>query len=214
MKRFSVIIKNDLAPLERDLFDDKGLLRVMPYEYYRQVPKEVLRYFAHQHAIYVFPTTEMVDWFQENMEGTSIEIGAGHGALGRALNIPITDNRMHELPEMALYYELMSQPVIKYPNDVEGLDAKEAIDKYQPDTVIGGYVIERWRPNYEQGSHLGVNEHDIIKRTKKYMLILNKQDHPGKWLYHSPHQEYKFPWIVTRSEHLYNRIFVWRGKKK
>ncbi len=166
MKSFRVITKSDLTPLEHDLFDEKGLLRVMPYDYYKQVPNDVLQYFAQKHAIYVFPTTEMVDWFRENMEGTSIEIDAGHGALGRALNIPITDSRMHELPEMVLYYELLRQPVIKYPADVEELDAKEAIDKYQPDTVIAGYVIERWRPGYEQGSHLGVNEHDIIKRTK------------------------------------------------
>lgn len=84
----------DISVIERDLFDEKGLLRVMPYDYYKQVPRDVLRYFAHQHAVYVFPTTEMVDWFRENMEGTAIEIGAGHGALARALNIPATDSRM------------------------------------------------------------------------------------------------------------------------
>ena len=209
---FRVIMKSDLAPLERDLFDDKGFLRVMPYDYYKQVPQDVLHYFAHEYGIYVFPTVEMIEWFRENMEGIAIEIGAGHGALGRALDIPITDSRMHELPEIKLYYELIHLPTIKYPGDVEKLDAEEAITKYQPDTVIGGYIIERWRPNYEQGHHLGVNEHDIIKRTKKYMLILNKHDHPDKWLYHSPHQEHKFEWIVTRSKHKDNRICVWNGR--
>ncbi|HLO89619.1 MAG TPA: hypothetical protein VK172_00505 [Lentimicrobium sp.] len=214
MKPFRVIESSYLAPLESDLFDENGLLRVMSYDYYKQVPKDVLRYFAHQYGIYVFPTTEMIDWFRENIEGTAIEIGAGHGALSRALGIPITDSRMQELPEIILYYQLMRQPVIKYPDDIEKLDAEDAITKYLPDNVIGGYIIERWRPNYEQGNHLGVNEHDVIKRAKKYILILNMHDHKDKWLFQSPHKAYKFPWIVTRSEHSANRICVWKGKKK
>jgi hypothetical protein len=156
----------------------------------------------------------MIDWFRENMEGTAIEIGAGHGALSRALGIPITDSRMEELPEIALYYELMHQPTIKYPADVEGLDAEEAITKYQPDTVIGGYITERWRPGMEEGNAMGVDEYDVIKRTKKYILVLNMQVHKKKRFLQLGHTPYKFPWIVTRSEHFHNRICVWKGKKK
>lgn len=203
-----IIQKSDISQLEKKLYKN-GLLQVKSSKFYEKIPKEQLIYFAYVKGIYVFPTTELIDWLKKNSIGNMIEIGAGHGAIGRSLGIPITDSRMQELPEVKSYYTFMGQPTIQYPKDVEKLEAMEAVKKYKPSTVFGGFITHKWIDGMEDGNMLGVNEEELIKHVDMYITVLNKNTHKTKPLLHIPHEEYYFTWLITRSEQEGNRIAVW-----
>src|SRR6185295_2017181 len=98
----SIITACDLTTITNEVMDDKGLLRIKPYAFYQGIDENELKYFMHQNAIYVLPTTELIDWLRTEIVGTAIEIGAGHGAISRALGIPITDSRMQERPDIKM----------------------------------------------------------------------------------------------------------------
>jgi hypothetical protein len=83
----SVIILNkntDISRLEKDLLDDKNILKVVPAEYFAQVPQETLAIFCHKYGFYTLPTTELIEWLKPHVvPDKTIEIGAGVGAIGR-----------------------------------------------------------------------------------------------------------------------------------
>lgn len=137
MKQHYKILQNcDISELEKQVFNQEGKLIIKPYAFWEKYSLDEIHNFTLTHAIYVIPTLELISFLKENILGNAIEIGAGNGSIGRALNIPITDSRMQERPDIRLMYLATSQPVIKYPEDVEKLDAIEAIHKYKPQTVI------------------------------------------------------------------------------
>jgi hypothetical protein len=195
----SVITPCDLTALTNEVIGADGLLKIKPYSFYKGVNENELKFFLHQNAIYVLPTTELIDWLKENIIGTAIEIGAGHGAIGRALNIPTTDSRMQERPEIKFIYESSGQPVIKYNNDIEKLDAIQALDKHKPDTVIGAFITHKYDERIGNGNAFGVQEELILQRTKRYINICNKVTHKDKPILKVKHKEYKFDWLITRA---------------
>jgi hypothetical protein len=202
---------SDISQLEKKLYK-KGLLQIKPSSFYKKIPREVLLYFAYVKGIYVFPTKELVEWLKKNSSGNMIEIGAGHGAIGRSLCIPITDSRMQEIPEVKSYYAIMGQPVIEYPNDIEKLEAMEAIKKYKPSTIFGAFITHKWKDGMEDGNILGVDEDVLIKNVDMYISVINKHTHKTKPILKIPHEEHYFPWLITRTEQESNRIAIWTRK--
>lgn len=168
--------------------------------------------FLHVHGIYILPTEELINWLKENISGSAIEIGAGNGAISRALKIPITDSRLQEQEEIKKIYSAMGQPVIIYPDDVEKLDADEAVKKYNPDTVIGAFITHKYRDDRPEigGNQYGVEEESILDAVKKYINIGNLITHGMKPILKMKHEQYFFDWIITRAvDQKMNRIFVW-----
>lgn len=204
----SVIIPCDVSHINNEAYKD-GKLQVMPSSFYKSFSDNEIKNFMHENGIYVLPTTELLDWLKENIFGKAIEIGAGNGALSRALGVPITDSRMQENPEIQLAYKLSGQPVIRYNDDVEKLTAEEAIQKYNPDTVFGCFITHKW--NGANGNYWGVDEIMLLKKVLQYIHVGNKDTHINSAILRFPHDEHYFDWLITRSANQsQNRIFVWK----
>ncbi len=210
----AVVTKCDLAKLNSEILDSEGKLIIKPYSFYQSLNSNELRYFMLENAIYVMPTQELIDWLKQNIIGKAIEIGAGHGAIARTLNIPITDSRLQERADIAWYYEkIIKQAPIKYHKDIEKLDAIEAIDKYNPDTVIGAFITHKFKESIGSGNAFGVEEEIILQKAKRYINIGNKVTHKDKPILKTEHQEYNFEWLITRgTDQSQNTIFVFDKK--
>ncbi len=204
------IEKCDLTDLENQVFDNEKKLIIKPYAFWKDRNLNERKYFMYIHGIYVLPTTELIEWLRSMIVGSAIEIGAGNGSIARSLGIPITDSRMQESPEIKFYYQMGGQPPIVYHNDIEKLDAIEAVKKYEPDTVIGAFITHKFDPKIGNGNALGVDEIKMLQKIKRrYINIGNKHTHKDKPLLKIPHTEYQFDWIITRSVDQYqNVIFV------
>lgn len=199
----------DISGLEKEVIDD-GKLIIKPFDFWKNRDKNEINYFLLQHGIYVIPTTELINWLKENIIGNAIEIGAGNGAISRALNIPITDSRMQERDDIKILYAMSGQPVIKYPDDVEKLDAEEAISKYKPDTVIGCFITHKFKEEIGNGNMYGVEEENILASVKRYINVGNLTTHKSKPILKIKHHELYFDWLITRSVNQNdNRIFIW-----
>lgn len=199
----------DISELESQVLDN-GLLKIKPYSFYQSIDSNSIKVLMWKYGIYVLPTQELVDWLKENIVGNAIEIGAGIGAIGRALNIPITDSRMQEIPEIKFYYNMSGQPTINYPNDVEKLTAEEAIEKYKPDTVIGCFITHKFEAKIGSGNAMGVQEENILKSVNRYINIGNLHTHKDKPILRNNPAEFNFEWLITRSViSSLNRIWVY-----
>lgn len=197
----------DISHIKNKAFVN-GKLIPLPYDFYKSLTDNELKYFMLQYGIYVLPTTELIDFLKENtLSNNTIEIGCGLGCIGRSLNIPITDNRMQEQSDVMFLYAAAKQPVIIYPDDVIKMDAVEAVKHYKPDTVIGAFITHQF--NGTSGNMYGPKEELILENTKRYINIGNLITHKEKPILEKPHREFYFPWIVTRSvDQRKNRIFI------
>ena len=91
---------------EIDSFAFKNnLLQVLPFSFYEDRNQNEIKYFMYKHGIYVLPTTELITFLSKNIIGLTIEIGAGLGAIGRSLNIKMTDSYLQADPLIAQYYK-------------------------------------------------------------------------------------------------------------
>lgn len=206
----TVIIPEDISSIENQVFYQSGRMKAMPFSFYEPFLGNPLKYFMWKHGIYVLPTQELVDWLKSNIIGVRpIEIGAGIGAIARAIPIPATDSYMQDRPEIKMYYEMTGQPVIKYPDDVEKLDALEAIKKYTPDTVIGCFITHKYDEKIGSGNAYGVQEEFILENVKRYINVGNLHTHKDKPILKNNPKEYNFDWLVTRSnDQSLNRIWI------
>lgn len=205
----STIQIDNISEIESKAFKN-GLLIPLPSFFYKQFTRNQIEYFCWKHGIYVVPTTELIAFLEENSKGSTIEIGCGHGAIGRALNIPITDSKLQDDKQVRQFYKATNQPTIKYPVDVIELDAIDAIKKYNPTTVIGAFITHKYTPNTQTGNMFGVVEGKILKSVQKYIHIGNLNTHKYKPILKKEHTEQYFHWLITRSQdQSKNRIYIW-----
>jgi hypothetical protein len=167
----------DLAP---DVIGLDGRPAVMPGSFYADASPDERAWLGLRHALYLLPTTELVDWLREHIGTRSaIEIGSGNGAMAEALDIAATDNLMQSWPEMAAYYAALGQPAITYGPNVIALEASAAVRLLRPEVVIGAWVTHR----YNKRQHgLGGNQHGprldwIRERIDEYVFIGNTATH-------------------------------------
>ena len=189
----------DLAP---DVLAAPGRPRIMPASYYRSTATEERGVFGQRHGIYGLPTAELIDWLKEAIGGRSaIEIGAGHGGLAAALCIPATDNRMQEHPAIRTHYALIRQPVVTYGNNVERLDAQEAVAEYRPQVVVASWVTHVYREDRDEaeGNMFGVDEDAILDAVDAYIFIGNTKVHAPKTIWSRPHKIFHPNWLFSRA---------------
>lgn len=201
-----VIEKQDISELESLLLKD-GLIQILPYDQLKPFEGDLMRLFLNKHGVYVLPTEELIEWLVDEICGVTIEIGCGNGVIARKLEIPATDAMVQDRKDVQLLYALMNQPVIKYPSDIEKLNAEQAIEKYNPNTVIGCFITHRW--NGKTGSEYGVIEGRILSRGIKYINVGNDDIHKDKPILKHPHKTYRFDWLITRSDKSKNFIKIW-----
>ena len=189
----------DITPT---VLDERKRPRVLPASFYKGTTAEERAVCGVRNALYGLPTLELVDWLRKTINGRSaIEIGAGHGVLADTLGIPATDNRMQEDPSVQAHYRLLRQPVITYGDNVEQLDAVEAVHRHRPDVVIASWVTHRFDPNREdaEGNMFGIVEEDVIAGCRTYIFIGNTLVHQNKSIWALPHSRFTPDWLFSRA---------------
>ena len=198
-----------------DLFGPDGVIRLLPAAELDLFHREALRLWCHLHGRYGLVTRELVAWLLDLIgPRKAIEIGAGHGDLAHHLGIRATDNKCQERPEVAQYYRLLGQPVIRYPAWVQKIDALQAVREHRPEVVIGSWVTEWIDPALpapsQGGSIYGVKEDLILEEAVTYVLIGNLAVHGAKTIMRRPHAEHALPFLRSRANRPdLDRVFVW-----
>lgn len=203
----------DIAP---DVLDQDGRIKVLPASYWQTTTRDERALFGHQHAMYSFPTTELVERLTQIIDGRSaIEIGAGNGVLAQALGIPATDSHQQEIPKYRAFYLLSGQPTITYGPNVEQMHASRAVRHYKPKVVIGCWVTHKWEAarSQAQGNEDGVDEADVMAHCDTYVLVGNEHVHRfSRMLERRPAIEYP-DWLYSRaSNDTRNMIAVWNRR--
>lgn len=208
-----ILTNQDISEIELLTEISSGIVKPLPAAVVAKFSWEKLRLFMHKYGLYTMPTVELIDYLSGLIRGKrAIEIGAGMGVIGRSLGIPITDNKMQNWPQIKAHYDLFRQPTIQYPDDVEELDAMDAVKKYKPDIVLGSYITHKWRPGMQVGNQYGVDTLELIRRAPEYYMIGNLETHR-----HDPAMQYldgteRHDFLYTRGSKETSVIFRWRQK--
>lgn len=193
-----------------------GKLPLFSAEFYRPIPTMDLIKWAYANAVYCFPTIELIDFLKNQIgENSAIEVGSGNNGLCDHLGIIGTDSYMQRRPEiMFLYHNMMGQRTTNPPSNVQKLEAKEAVDKHKPHTVVASWLTQIYKQDEDEkvGSSIeGADEEYIIDNVSCYILIGNRKVHGDKRILKLPHEEISPSWLVSRSQFpTENVIYIWR----
>jgi hypothetical protein len=98
----SLLGNRDVSALEEKFILD-GKLQVLPAAEFKKFDQELISIFCVKNAFYGLPTMELVEWLKEKIgKRSAIEIGAGNGAFGRALGIPMSDSFQQDATDQGL----------------------------------------------------------------------------------------------------------------
>lgn len=199
-----------IAEIHNLLLDENKVLKLLPADTYKQLTHDEIRYFCWEQGLYHLPTEEMIT-FLEGFIGdqSAIEVAAGMGNIGRFLNIPMTDSKLHNTPDIAKVYKDFNQPICKYSDQVITMDGNTAVETYKPDITIGAWVTERPRNVH------GIDELKLIQHTGIYVIFGNELIHDDKPLAKivKP-SKLKFPWLISKGYYPEkNCIYVFNGYK-
>lgn len=191
-----------------------GVLQAMPAEFYAGFSQNDLSVWCMRRGFYCLPTLELVDFVREQIAGEkAIEIGAGHGALGRALGIPTTDSHQQSRPEVVAHYARLNTAVVRYPMDVEKLTAMQAVEKYQPTVVLACWVTHRYHPvlHARGGNMDGVDEPKLLAKASvlKYVFVGHERTHANKVILKERHETFRLPFLFSRAMDSGNVAWVW-----
>lgn len=211
------MIDSSTRDISGEVLDQRGRLRILPAAYWAGVTPDERALVGHRHALYGFPTVELVEYLQGIIGGRkAIEIGAGSGVLADALGIIGTDNYQQAMPKYRRMIEATGQPVVRYGRNVARADAQQAVRIYRPDVVVACWVTHRYEPgrHWAGGNELGVDEAAVIDNCREYVFIGNEQVHAGKPIWSRPHH-IEYPRFVYSRAVNGSRDFVctWRGQE-
>lgn len=200
--QISTVPNVDVSYLDDVLLNGKRL-KLLESRVYDSIPHDHLRLWCHKNARYGLPTKEVIDFISKKIAGRcAIEIGSGYGDLGFHLGIPLTDSRLQEDPLIKAYYDSIKHPVIEYPDDVEKLEAMDAVHKYKPEVVVASWVTEWIDPDAypdRPGSVFGVKETILLDHVGTYLLVGNLSVHGKKKILEKDHDVFEFPHIRSKS---------------
>lgn len=241
------LVDHDRAQvLVNELMGMDGRIYPIPYSHIKNDTLDTLNVIMQALGLYTFPTIELCEWLSSQIDDnpelephSAVEICAGTGWIGRHLGIPITDVKNMENPIVqGLMFNSLSIPTI-YSEDVETLEASDAVKKYNPDIVIGSYVTSKqlvdkidrkkamtvsMRMPYggvinqnlmdiaKKEIQVGVDVQGICRKVYKVILICNMRTHRNESYIKLPHQTYSFPWLITRGDITQARILVFENK--
>ena len=176
-----VLKPQDITELEHLLIRD-GKIVPIPAAALQEFGQNALSLFCLKHGVYQIPTTELIKYLQKEIGGLpAIEIGSGNGCIGRALRIPMTDNKMQNWPEMQEYYKSIGQPRVQYGDDVQEMAAIPAVKFHKPTVVVACWVTHLFKPGMNVGNPHGVDEELLFGHgVEKYIHVGNKRVHQEK----------------------------------
>jgi hypothetical protein len=204
----------DIRFLQENLWKNDEL-QVLPYSFFTEnkITQQQISMFCLRYGVYNVPTVELCEWIRGKIGGrTSLEIGAGNGALGRYLKIPSTDSFLQSGNMVSQYYELIKQPPVQYGKNVEKITANRAVERYKPQVVIAAWLTQSFKPGEEWrgGSIFGTDEGVIIKNVEMYLHIGHLNTHGNKRVLDRGHTVERYPWVLSRSlDAGNNAIFIW-----
>lgn len=207
-----------LWEIDAFMFDGPSM-RIHSAEEIDQIGQHDLYVWCLRRAIYSIVTTELVAWIKEelgDMLPETIEIAAGHGALGEALGIRSTDSGLQLLPEVQAFYAKYRQPTVRLGPCVERIEAVKAVETYRPRAVVGLWAT----PSFEgetapvplpEGHCWGVNHRAINALVEKNILVSNASlEKDINRRVGPPSRVLAFPWLRSRSLHRSkDRIYIW-----
>jgi len=193
-----------------DIFETNGKLKILPTQFWLNQGFLTYRSMLHFKAQYFLPTIEALDAIKGLIKDVSLddcmEIGAGNGWLGYALGIKMIDNYRQAGVEIMLAYLANGQPIIKYGEDVEKLDALSAVEKYKPHTVIGSWISQKSDITLPDG----VDDVLMLSKVKRYILIGSDNVHGANRIMKIKHQKIKLPSLLSRTRRQEeNSIWIW-----
>lgn len=189
MMVFNSLQNADVSYLDA-ILKPKGVLIPVPSAVLAPIPQEHLSLFCVENGVYQLPTTELIEWLSSYTRGrNAIELGAGNGVFGRALGIPMYDNKMQEWPEIKAHYQMLRQNTVQYGDDVITMDGMEAVKLTRPDVVIASWLTQIWKPEYEDGNMYGVDEEEMMEMVGTYIHIGNEKTHKTKAVLQNPKYE-------------------------
>jgi hypothetical protein len=198
-----------------EALDATGRLRVLPAAYWATTTSVERALLGHLHGLYSFPTVELVEHLRTVIGGRSaIEIGAGHGVLAEALDIPATDSRQQEKSPYRDFYATTGQPPVPYGANVIDCHASRAVRRYRPQVVIGCWVTHKYDQSRADagGNEQGVDEEDILSNCETYIVVGNDRVHRTKKIWCRPHQIEHPPFVYSRARNgTPDFIATWRG---
>jgi hypothetical protein len=192
-------------------------LKLLSHEFYQNLNWLEFRTFCHEYARYGIPTIKLIEFLKFVIDDRpAIEIGAGAGDLGYHLGIKMTDSKQQEDPDVKRAYKNMHQPVIKYPSDVERLEALDAVYKYKPKVVVGSWITTYSKREAPYNSNpWGIKEPKILDLVETFIIVGNLDVHGDKPIRKVEHRVIQEPWIVSRAKNQNNNcIFIWDKKKE
>jgi hypothetical protein len=203
--------------ISAEVLDERGRMRVLPAAFWAATAPAERMLFGYTHGIYSFPTVELVDRLRELIDGRSaIEIGAGHGVLAEALDIPATDSRQQEKEPYRSRIIAEGQPPVRYGDNVSELHAIRAIRRHRPKVVIGCWVTHKYRRDrhWAGGNAAGVVEEEVIANCQAYIFVGNERVHRHKSIWSLPH-EIEYPdYVYSRAMNgTRDFIAVWPGSR-
>ena len=199
---FKRLEKQDVSYMDSILFDENKMLRVVPSSELLKLPREHIMIWGNLNGVYTFPTKELIDWLKEKIgDKKAIEICAGNGSIGRALGLISTDSYIQTTPEMVAFYKSIGQHPIFPKEDVEKIDAVNAVKKHNPELVVASYATQVTKDGDQTDTSIfGVDEEFIMSEVKEYIHIGNFSTHGRKRIIQKYYNDvFKFPWLVTRS---------------
>ncbi len=208
--------------MAKAIFLNDGKLVPPPAAEVAQVSRNELQFFCLTHGIYSLPTAELIEFVSDLIpnKDKAIEIGSGNGTYARNLGIIGTDNFMQHPKNRGKFnnvlsaYEKMGQVPVQYGDDVIELDARDAVRKYKPETVVCAWVthkFDRSKPEIE-GNMFGVDFKWIAARNhvKRIILIGNDFTHSQAPLMKVPHDTHNVEFQYSRSQFPeLDRVYVW-----
>lgn len=217
------VSEKHLRSLSGRWLGDDGRLRLLPASAFLSEDPAALRYWLHWQARYLLPTSEMVDWLQEQIGGRlALEICSGNGDLAHLLGIRGSDSGQQSRRLAASsFYAQAQQPPTRPTPDVHPLEAIQAINRFHPEVVVGAWVTRKFIVGQDtEGVSLaniyGPVEETVIGRVQTYIHIGADHIHGTKTALSLPHEVYRFPWIVSRANYVNpaaNVIYVWNRRE-
>lgn len=192
-----------------------GRLQAMPADYYARWSQNDLSLWCVHRGLYCLPTLELVDFIRGQIDcEDALEIGAGNGALGRAVGIPLTDSYQQEKEEVReLYVDRLGQAVVSYGNDVERCTALEAAEEYRPRVVLAAWVTHRYNSKCPQlhGNMHGVDESKLLgkKYVRRYIFVGHERVHGLKPIMSKRHTTHRLPCLYSRAFDRNDVVWIW-----
>ena len=211
-KHSTVIMPKDAAPVQA-LIGKPGEIRPVHAQQLRDLGHTATLSYCCVHAIYQIPTLELLEWLDAEIpdKQNALEIGAGHGDLGRILGIHSTDSHIHTRPEIRAWYAAGGQKTTIPLPRVEKLDANAAVTKYNPTIVFGSWITQYGLDG--RASMYGVHEWEILRHpsVRRYIIIGNDAVHGEKSILAAGPKIHRHPGLVGRAmDPSLNAIYDWR----